>query len=221
MGDFRTSVSTKVYVTIFCTIIGAVWCTGFGKCPVYPSLPNFDINRMTGTWYEVERSFYLMEMAASCTELNVTLNDRGYLLITVGTINRWTGNPSSTYGLGITSSNGSSMFRYKLNNRLPYAIARLLPGAGQYNILYTDYDQFAIIWSCHTIGIVHTDRIWILGREKEIPVGLRAQIYAILQELGLDPDRLLISKSTNCTTINDTMIEQKPKNFNNIIKTLL
>lgn len=44
---------------------------------------------MTGTWYEVERSFYVMEMAASCTELHLLLSERGHLLITVNTINRW------------------------------------------------------------------------------------------------------------------------------------
>lgn len=44
---------------------------------------------MTGTWYEVERSFHLMEITASCTELDVMLNERGYLIITVNTVNRW------------------------------------------------------------------------------------------------------------------------------------
>lgn len=44
---------------------------------------------MTGTWYEVERSFYLMELSASCTELNVTLGERGYFYMSIGTVNRW------------------------------------------------------------------------------------------------------------------------------------
>lgn len=43
---------------------------------------------MTGTWYEVERSFYLLEISASCTELHVGINDRGFLLLTINTVNR-------------------------------------------------------------------------------------------------------------------------------------
>lgn len=196
MGDVR--VSPRIYCVLFCTIIKAVISTGLGKCPVYPTLPNFDLQRMTGTWFEVERSFYLAELTSSCTELTVNLNDRGYLLITINTVNKWTGNPSTTNGLGIPSYNGSSIFRYKVNNRVPYVIGRLLPGAGLYNILFTDYDGFAIIWSCTSLSVAHSDHIWVLGRQREIEASVRVRIYAIMQELGLDPDRLIISKNTNC-----------------------
>ncbi|KAM3961731.1 apolipoprotein D [Aphomia sociella] len=207
MGDFRVSGDSKIYFLLLCTLFKVVISTGLGKCPVYPQLPNFDIKRMTGIWYEVERSFYLVELSASCTELNVTLNDRGYLLININTVNRWLGNPSTTHGIGIPNFNGSSAFRYKLNNRMPYIIGRLLPGAGQYNVLFTDYDHFALIWSCSSVSIAHSDRIWILGRHREIEAPLRAQIYAIMQELQLDPDRLVISKNNNCT--------QRPSNIIN------
>ncbi|CAB3234711.1 unnamed protein product [Arctia plantaginis] len=206
MGDF--SVTSRVYCVLFCTIIKAVISTGLGKCPVYPSFPNFDIQRMTGTWFEVERSFYLVELTASCTELTVGINDRGYLLLTINTVNKWTGKKSTTNGLGIPSSNSSSIFRYKVNNRVPYVIGRLLPGAGLYNILFTDYDRFAIVWSCASFSIAHSDHIWVLGRRREIDASVRAQIYAIMEELHLDPDRLIISKNTNCTKDQTNTIKQ-------------
>ncbi|CAH0718754.1 unnamed protein product, partial [Brenthis ino] len=200
MGDFRVMGGRACFI-LLCTIVKAVISTGLGKCPIYPQFPNYDVTRMTGTWYEVERSFHLMEIAASCTELDVRIGDRGFLLITVNTINRWSGSQSTSYGLGIASHNGSSTFRYKLNNRMPYIIGRLLPGAGQYNVLFTDYDRFALVWSCTNFSIAHSDRMWVLGREREIEAGLRAQIYALMQELHLDPDRLILSKNTNCTAI--------------------
>ncbi|CAH2086863.1 unnamed protein product [Euphydryas editha] len=206
MGDFRVQ-GAGVYFILLCTITRAVIGTGLGKCPIYPQLPNFDIRRMTGKWYEVERSFYMMEIAASCTELDVTLNDRGYLLITVNTRNKWSGSPFTSYGLGIPSHNGSSSFRYKLNNRMPYIIGRMLPGAGHYNILFTDYDRFALVWSCTNLSIAHSDRMWVLGRERDIEAVLRAQIYAIIQELNLDPDRLILSKNNNCTEIEQRSTE--------------
>nr|QRM12808.1 apolipoprotein D 1 [Spodoptera exigua] len=205
MGGSRLAPS-RIYCVLFCTIIKAVISTGLGKCPVYPPLPNFDIQRMTGTWYEVERSFYLVELTASCTELHLTLNERGYLLITINTVNKWTNKPSTTYGIGIPSHNASSIFRYKLNNRVPYVIGRLLPGAGVYNILFTDYEQFAIVWSCTSVSIAHSDHIWVLGRRREIEAPVRAQIYAIMEELRLDPDRLIISKNNNCTNFFDNKV---------------
>ncbi|XP_059061791.1 apolipoprotein D-like [Achroia grisella] len=199
MGEFTVRNASKIYFLLICNLFRVVLCTGLGKCPVYPQIPDFDIRRMTGTWYEVERSFYLMELSASCTELNVTLNDRGYLVITINTVNRWLGNPSTTYGIGIPSFSGSSVFRYKVNNRMPYIIGRLLPGAGQYNVLSTDYDQFALVWSCSSLSVAHSDRIWVLGRHREIEAALRAQIYASMVKMRLDPDRLVISKNNNCT----------------------
>lgn len=66
------------------------------------------------------------------------------------------GSPSTSFGLGISSHNGSSTFRYKLNNRMPYILGRLLPGAGQYNILFTDYERFALVWSCTNYSIAHS-----------------------------------------------------------------
>ncbi|KAG6448677.1 hypothetical protein O3G_MSEX005617 [Manduca sexta] len=147
-------------------LVGSVLGTGLGRCPLYPPLPNFDIQKMTGTWFEVERSFYFMELAASCTELDVALNDKGYFVITIKTINRLTGSPSTTYGLGIPSHNGSSIFRYKLNNRMPYVIGRLLPGAGQYNILFTDYTQYALLWSCNSFSIAHSGEYNMMSLKK-------------------------------------------------------
>jgi hypothetical protein len=43
--------------------------------------------------------------------------------------------------------------------------------------------------------------MWVLGRTRDIAAPLRAQIYAVMQELRLDPDRLIISKNNNCTDL--------------------
>lgn len=47
MGDFRVTGHTRLYVVLYCTVITAVLCTGMGKCPVYPQLPNFDVERVS------------------------------------------------------------------------------------------------------------------------------------------------------------------------------
>ncbi|XP_045785713.1 apolipoprotein D-like [Maniola jurtina] len=208
MGDFRVMGASRIHFILLCTMFRVVISTGLGRCPIYPQLPDYDITRMTGTWYEVERSFHLMEIAASCTELDVMLNDRGYLIITVNTINRWTGSHSTSHGLGIPSHEGSSSFRYKLNNRMPYIIGRLLPGAGQYNVLFTDYDNFAILWSCTNFSVAHSDRMWVLGRQRDMEAALRAQVYGILQALRLDPDRLILAKNHNCSVTDTELYSQ-------------
>lgn len=86
----------------------------------------------------------------------------------------------------------------QLQSRLPTAISRLLPGSGKYQVLYTDYENFAILWSCSNFGIAFTDQIWLLGREKDYSLEIRTKIYDALRQLGLDSDRLIVSKNKDC-----------------------
>lgn len=179
---------------------------GFGRCPKYPSMPKFNLTRVLGQWYEVERSFYLPELASGCTTLSFqpeesdTGFDDGYRIeVSIKTINRLTGNPSISIGYATPETNKSSIMDFKFNSRLPEVIARLLPGSGKYQVLYTDYDNFAILWSCSSLGpIGHADQIWIFGRERDFSSDIRVKIYGSLNKLGLDPDRLVLSKNKNC-----------------------
>lgn len=178
--------------------------SGFGKCPNYPSMPKFNMTRFLGKWYEVERSFYLPEIAAGCTTLtfdDTAVRDpdgRPQLEIAIKTVNRWTGSPSVSIGEAITESEKSSIMSVQLKSRLPTAVARLLPGAGKYQVLYTNYDDFAILWSCSSFVAVHADQIWLLGRERDFSADTRKKIYNALKQLSLDPERLFISKNTDC-----------------------
>lgn len=40
----------------------------------------------------------------------------------------------------------------QFSTRLPEVITRFLPGAGKYQVLYTDYKNFAILWSCSSVA---------------------------------------------------------------------
>ncbi|XP_072159523.1 apolipoprotein D-like [Bemisia tabaci] len=74
----------------------------------------------------------------------------------------------------------------------------MLPGAGEYSILDTDYEQYAILWSCSDLGFFHADLIWVMGRDKDLPAEVRHKIYTSLQELGFDPEILVLTNHKNC-----------------------
>ncbi|KAL5287810.1 hypothetical protein ACFFRR_008590 [Megaselia abdita] len=180
---------------------------GFGRCPKYPSMPKFNLTRILGDWYEVERSFYLPEIASGCTKLAfqpenenaVKLNNIFRLEVAIKTINRLTGSPSINIGYATPESSRSSIMDFKFNTRFPDVISRLLPGSGKYQVLFSDYDNFAILWSCASLGpIGYADQIWIFGRDRDFNVTIRSKIYDSLKRLGLEPDRLVISKNKNC-----------------------
>lgn len=126
---------------------------------------------------------------------------------------------------------GLVFVRSQFSSRLPDIVSRFLPGAGRYQILYTDYQNFAILWSCSSLAnlgytgklirsfflpILHrhihsfislcfcfsvliADQIWLMSRErKDFSLEIRTIIHDALTKLGLDPERLVLSKNRNC-----------------------
>lgn len=45
------------------------------------------------------------------------------------------------------------------------------------------------------------DQIWLLGRDKDFAVEIRTKIYDILTKLGLDSERLVLAKNSNCPSL--------------------
>lgn len=68
------------------------------------------------------------------------------------------GSPTESQGIVSQSKKDPSAFTYKANSRLPTAISRYLPGSGLYYVLNTDYINYAIIWSCTNLGLIHTGK---------------------------------------------------------------
>lgn len=199
--------SIGVLLTFWFTTVAGF---GLGRCPNYPSMPKFNMTRVLGQWYEVEHSFYLPEIASGCTTLTFqpaisnreddpSHNSVYKLEVSIKTVNRLTGNPSVNLGYATPESRKSSIMDFKFYTRFPDVIARLLPGSGKYQVLYTDYDNFAILWSCSSLGSIgYSDQIWIFGRERDFPADIRLRIYDALKKLSLEPGRLVLSKNKNC-----------------------
>ncbi|XP_077298074.1 apolipoprotein D-like [Arctopsyche grandis] len=196
--SFCTGARILLAVLIFNTFLISAMCSGFGKCPKMTPMRNFDTTKFSGQWFEVERSFYLLEIVSSCTYLNFTENSKGNFDIAASSINRWSEKKIFAFGLAIPMLDNSSIFRYKVKTNLPFSIARFLPGAGIYNILHTDYENYAILWYCSNILFAYTDRILIFGRARHISEDMRIEVYERLKSLKLDPDRLMVSKNVKC-----------------------
>ncbi|XP_044733795.1 apolipoprotein D-like isoform X2 [Chrysoperla carnea] len=145
-----------------------------------------------------------MELTSSCTTLDISMNHKDDTKLDVETnlVNRITGEPSSpSKGVAIQSKKDPTILKYQIQStRLPTTIARLMPGAGTYQILHTDYNNYAILWTCSNLKIAHSDLVWILGRTREINANKRAEIYSVLAGFNIDSDRLVLSKNKDCPT---------------------
>jgi len=172
---------------------------GFGKCPEYPTVENFDVKKFQGEWFEVERSFYVLELVTGCTTLNFTARPDNVFRVAIKTANRWNGNVMiGLLGTAAPQRNNKAELLFTINSNLPPALVRALPGVGYYKVLGTDYTSYALLYSCSDLGILHADLLWVLAREKELPVTSRVQVYDILNTLNIDPTRLTLTKHKKC-----------------------
>ncbi|XP_072377634.1 apolipoprotein D-like [Diabrotica undecimpunctata] len=173
--------------------------SGLGPCPRIDSASAINKTKFAGVWYEIERSFYLMELVSSCVTIDLRESYRGHFDVVVNAKSAWTGSFSISDGIAIPLRRDPSIYLYKVNSNLPRILSRYLPGAGFYQVLKTDYSNYAVIYTCTNYQVVHVDMVWIWGRKTEINAELRSDLYALLNTYEIDTDRLILSKNENCT----------------------
>ncbi|XP_050429041.1 apolipoprotein D-like [Adelges cooleyi] len=182
----------------FVLVLDSVVSQSLGKCPKKETMKNFNTKEFEGQWFEVEKSFYMMEMAASCTSFNFTSNADGSFKVYVGTKNRITGNPNVFSGTATLISKHNAVLKYQADSRLPNVLSRMAPTSGLYYIIYSDYKNYTILWSCTSFGLFHSDIVWVLGRDRDLTASSRAELYSLLYDFGLNPDRLILTKHEKC-----------------------
>lgn len=67
------------------------------------------------------------------------------------------------------------------------------------NVLDTDYENFAVIWSCSGIGpIGHTESAWVMTRER-LPAGpVLQRAYGVLDRFGIRRSFFIETDQQNC-----------------------
>ena len=69
-----------------------------------------------------------------------------------------------------------------------------------YNILNTDYDSYAVVYSCSQkfFGLLKSELLWILTRERNPSASVIGNATAIIESQGIDTKRLKKTRQTNC-----------------------
>ncbi|KAF6206400.1 hypothetical protein GE061_017633 [Apolygus lucorum] len=192
-----------IYVFVCATVVVQAQRPAFGRCPTVSPKEDFDVNQFVGDWTEIERSFYFFESSLSCTRLNFTLFDNDTMKAEVTYRTPWRGSTSqSRYQVKDVSTKPGEL-NMVLDGTLPAVIARMAPGSGKYIVLDTDYTDYALIYSCTDLRLVHADFIWVLGRGNDISVDARTVVYSTLDKSKINRDRLLLTNNKDCTSTNN------------------
>ncbi|KAG1934836.1 apolipoprotein Da [Pimephales promelas] len=149
-----------------------------GKCPEPPVQQNFDPARYMGRWYEIMKipgPFQLGE----CCQATYTLSDgivlvRNDELLANGTVSFIEGTAK------IVDASEPAKLEVSFFEDAP---------PGPYWVLATDYDEYALVYSCSDFaGLFHSEFSWILSRKRTLPKETVSELLDILNSQGINTD---------------------------------
>jgi len=146
----------------------------------------FDINRYSGKWWEIGKIPFKYQIPCYYSSADYNINTSG----TIDVINYCLDEKYNVigYSQGTTRKVADMKFKLKFdkyvmgNSNIPYDTDE-----GDYNILYTDYDNISLVGS--------PDQFWVLSRSKKLESKYIDIIKKIAITNGYNLDTILINKN--------------------------
>ncbi|XP_012286567.1 apolipoprotein D isoform X4 [Orussus abietinus] len=184
---------TKIVLVLSALALARAQIPSLGWCPEYVPMADFDMNRFLGVWYEAERYFQLSEVVSRCVMANYTTTADGKFRVSNEVINRFTGVKRILEGEIKPSPSKAE----EGNLRVKYTTIPLTPET-QYSVLETDYDNYAVLWSCSGIGPVHTQNAWLMTRQR-LPSGeVLQKAYGVLDKYKISKTFFVKTDQEDC-----------------------
>ncbi|XP_077295529.1 apolipoprotein D-like [Arctopsyche grandis] len=164
-----------------------------GKCPDLPVKTHFDPSSYTGKWYEYAKYFAVFELKGKCITATYTAASEGVTVLNEQ-INMKTNQPSSIAGTATFTENSGVAKLSVVFPSIPFG------RAAPYWVLDTDYDNYAVVYSCTEFLFFHTDNVWILTRSPVPDQTIVDQAYSVMKDNGLKTS-LLIPTDLSCFSL--------------------
>ncbi|XP_067122224.1 apolipoprotein D-like [Centruroides vittatus] len=173
------------FILILC-LTSFVKCQSYfsSSCPSPAPMNDFNITAFTGKWYEVESTRSIFETFWNCPTTTISITGEGTEIERGGYISL------------LNRNFYNRIVHTKLNTpdtRRPGRLEFNFPGLTQplkYVILDTDYDNYALTWSCYefrrlggTLG--HFEYIWVLSRHVHTDKEVKQKLYTALDDNGI------------------------------------
>ncbi|XP_054608703.1 apolipoprotein Da, duplicate 2 [Dunckerocampus dactyliophorus] len=62
---------------------------------------------------------------------------------------------------------------------------------GPYWVLASDYDNYALVYSCTGLGVVHMDSVWILSRRPALAEETLEELHSTLTSISVRADQMI------------------------------
>ncbi|XP_049874549.1 apolipoprotein D-like [Pectinophora gossypiella] len=163
-----------------------------GACPDVAAMADFNPNRYLGKWYEAEKYFALFELGGRCVTADYSEKENGVIGVVNKQLSSYTGIQSEIQG---EANQVSRSDEGKLSVRFPSLPVNF---AAPYWVVDTDYDNFAVVWSCYDFGIFHTRNAWILTRERNPQLSVMEKAYQASDRNNINRAYFMRTDQKNC-----------------------
>ncbi|KAL0477681.1 hypothetical protein AKO1_005521, partial [Acrasis kona] len=183
-------VTVKLWLSLLSLLFVIVKSQLFHKCRDIKTMPDFDMSRYQGVWYDVahlENLSTWFEWDGDCVMAEYNYISEGIFHYRNSMSRR--GRYSEISGNGYIpdlSRPGEITIKYGIVS-------------APYNVLETDYENWALVYSCFYHGCFRFESPWILARRNEIDSNLRDYLINKYRRYGVDTFKFVYTKHENCT----------------------
>ncbi|CAG9862043.1 unnamed protein product [Phyllotreta striolata] len=164
-----------------------------GTCPTIEPMPDFNMNRLLGIWYVIEKT----STASSCIVYNISRTDEPgqYQIEEI----------SQHFLLALTPLKHGYHYRGTLKvqdkavpGRMWVKFPLSVAGSSSFTVFMTDYENYAGIFTCQKLAFAHRQSATILSRTRSLDDIYINKIRNKLQSAEISPFDLSIIKQTDC-----------------------
>ncbi|XP_071522354.1 apolipoprotein D-like [Panulirus ornatus] len=161
------------------------------KCPEFIPKVDFQVERYLGKWFEIARFPNTYEIGQRCNYAEYSDNGDGTVKVHNGGLN--------------ADGVFTEIFGYVEQTDVPGALLLHLDGVpfvGQYNVLETDYTNYATVYTCTDIfGISHVEQAWILARTPSPTPQALQNAFAAFAKWGINTEPFLYTAQEDCANL--------------------
>ncbi|KAK0171216.1 hypothetical protein PV328_008967 [Microctonus aethiopoides] len=163
-----------------------------GWCPDLVPMTDFNMTKFMGNWFEVERSSQFPELGFRCAMVRYYKgsDNKWHVRNIVGRILGFQRIIEGEVILPSTKSEAG-----KINLRYTTTLSN---SPSTFSVLGSDYDQYAVLYSCNNFGPAHTESLWIMTRNRLPSSETLQKAYAVLDAYKISKSYMITTDQTEC-----------------------